>query len=287
MIAFQDWLSRLVAKSSVRPSTTRRAQLDWLERRQLLTASEPIDTSVEPLDENLQTVIVVASSEPEILESPSTELPMGPLPLDEAGSGEGYGWVQGTGAGTGFVPGSVLASADSIQWGDNTIEDWEGTGDGYGDMNDFASGSGGSSGSGSGGTSESGSGGSSGSGSGGSSASGSGGSSGSGSGSSSGSGSGGSGSGSGSGSGDTAPVIHDFTWSMGNSQYTFSGSVTDDEDVYGLTIVFGGLLQGEIATVQQDGTFSFSINLENPIGEVTSIVQDYDQLWSEEEIVYV
>jgi hypothetical protein len=283
MIAFHDWLARLAAKSSARPSTTRRAQLDWLERRQLLTTSEPIDTSVAPVDENLQTVIVVASTEPEILESPPADLPMGPLPLEDAGSGEGYGWVQGTGAGTGYVPGSVLASADSIQWGDNTIEDWDETGDGYSEMDGFASGSSELSGSGSGGTSESGSGGSSASGSGSSSGSGSGGSSGSGIGSSSGSGSGGSGS----GGGDTAPVIHNFDWTMGNGYYTFSGSVADDEEVSGLTIIFGGLLQGEFASVQQDGTFSFSINLENPIGEVTSIVQDYDELWSEEEIVYV
>jgi len=309
MIAFHDWLARLVSKPATRPSITRRAQLDSLEKRQLLTVSEPIDTSVSAASENLQTVVVVVSNDSPILESPAADAPMGPLPLEEpgGGEGEGYGWVQGTGAGTGFVPGSVLASADSINWGDNTIEDWEEAGDGSGSMCGFASGTGGSSGSSSGGSSESGSGGSSASGSGGSSASGSGGSSSSGSGGSSGSGSSsssgsgsssssGSGSGSSSGSGSNssssgggnlAPVIHGFDWSVAEGRYTFSGYVSDDQYVGGLTIQFGGLLDGETAIVQQDGSFSFSTNLENTMGEVTSKVQDNEQLWSEEEIVYM
>ena len=61
MISFHDWLARLVSKPATRPSITRRAQLDSLEKRQLLTVSEPIDTSVSAASENLQTVVVVVS----------------------------------------------------------------------------------------------------------------------------------------------------------------------------------------------------------------------------------
>lgn len=86
---------------------------------------------------------------------------------------------------------------------------------------------------------------------------------------------------------NAAPVIHDFDYSYDNGVYTFVGTVTDDTDPFGLTINFGGLLDGKSAIVGEYGEFSFSIELENPNGGATSIVQDLGGLWSNEELVYV
>lgn len=78
----------------------------------------------------------------------------------------------------------------------------------------------------------------------------------------------------------TPPFLFDFTWTSESNYYIFTGSVIDDEDPFQLTVYFGGIISGNTCTVNYDGTFSFSIELESPSGMVTAIVQDGDGLWS-------
>lgn len=317
MITLHDWLSHFRKPSSAAaPVKKRRAQLDPLEERRLLTVSEPVDTldASEGSTDELQPFVFVLSTsagEP-VLQSPSGTEPVGPLTLEESGSGEGYAWVQGSGSGSGYVPGSVLASSGPLDWestsssGSTTETGGDGWG-AFGSSSGDTSGSGGESGSGDGSASGygsawgSGSGETSGSGFGESSGSGTGSTSGSGDGDSSGSGSGGSsdsgsgtGSSSGSGSGasgsgsedNTPPVIHDFNWVFEDGFFTFTGSVTDDEDPAGLTIIFGGAISSS-CVVEANGSFQFVTTIDNPLGEVTSQVQDRDLAWSEIETVFI
>lgn len=76
------------------------------------------------------------------------------------------------------------------------------------------------------------------------------------------------------------PFLFDFAVTYASNIYTFSGSVIDDEDPFQLTVYFGGIISGAFCNVDYDGRFSFSIELENPSGMVTAIVQDGDGLWS-------
>jgi hypothetical protein len=39
--------------------------------------------------------------------------------------------------------------------------------------------------------------------------------------------------------------------------------------------------------VQENGTFSYTVEMVDPLGEVTSIVEDTDHLWSAREMVYI
>jgi hypothetical protein len=55
-----------------------------------------------------------------------------------------------------------------------------------------------------------------------------------------------------------APVIVDFGWANNlGSVYVFSGRVIDERPA-GLTITFGGVLEGQSATTLADGTFFLS-----------------------------
>jgi hypothetical protein len=72
-----------------------------------------------------------------------------------------------------------------------------------------------------------------------------------------------------------APAIIEFNaHDMGNNYWVFSGRV-QDENPAGLTVQFGGLLEGRTATVQADGTFMLSAQFEpGACGEVTAQVAD-------------
>lgn len=76
------------------------------------------------------------------------------------------------------------------------------------------------------------------------------------------------------------PFLYDFAVTYASNLYTFSGSVIDDEDPFQLTVYFGGIISGANCTVDYDGRFSFTIELNEPSGMVTAIVQDGDGLWS-------
>ncbi len=76
------------------------------------------------------------------------------------------------------------------------------------------------------------------------------------------------------------PFLYDFVFGEQSGIYTFSGSVIDNEDPFNLTVYFGGIISGAMCSVDYDGHFSFSIELENPTGMVTAIVQDGEGLWS-------
>jgi hypothetical protein len=75
-----------------------------------------------------------------------------------------------------------------------------------------------------------------------------------------------------------APVISDFVASEGTNNYwTFTGKVTD-ESAAGLTVTLGGVtgLDGSKVTVQADGTFSFTIQLEAGVsGTAMATVTDW------------
>jgi hypothetical protein len=154
-----------------------------------------------------------------------------------------------------------------------------------GSVSTEGSGSASGSGSGSGSTEGSGSASGSGSGSGSTEGSGSASSSGSGSGSTEGSGSA-SGSGSGSGSASSTssgqpPSINGFGWTRDGSWLRVTGSVSDDEDPTGLTINFGGLLQGGGTAVLDGDYFIFEIQIGNTVeGSVTAQVTDRSGLTS-------
>jgi len=75
------------------------------------------------------------------------------------------------------------------------------------------------------------------------------------------------------------PVITSFSGTSEAGFWQFTGQVTDDKSVSGLVVSFGGLLDGETATVNQDGIFSFTIFLPlSTIGSVTAITTDLDDL---------
>lgn len=76
------------------------------------------------------------------------------------------------------------------------------------------------------------------------------------------------------------PYLYDFTVGNQDNIYTFSGSVIDNEDPFNLTVYFGGIISGAMCSVDYDGHFSFMIELQNPSGMVTAIVQDGEGLWS-------
>jgi hypothetical protein len=69
---------------------------------------------------------------------------------------------------------------------------------------------------------------------------------------------------------------------MDANLYTFSGHVLDNGDPSQLTIYFGGLISGAFDSVNSDGSFSFTIELEDPMGYVTAMVLDGEGLWSNE-----
>jgi hypothetical protein len=83
------------------------------------------------------------------------------------------------------------------------------------------------------------------------------------------------------------PFLFDFWWSSESGVYTFTGTVLDDQEPFLLTVYFGGAISGETCSVDFDGTFSFSIELENPYGLVTAMVQDADGLWSNQVTTYL
>lgn len=83
------------------------------------------------------------------------------------------------------------------------------------------------------------------------------------------------------------PWIYDLDWYSEFGIYTFTGYVIDDGDPFELTIHFGGLLDGATGWVNYDGTFSFSIQLDDPMGVVTATVVDGEGLWSNQAMVYV
>jgi hypothetical protein len=84
------------------------------------------------------------------------------------------------------------------------------------------------------------------------------------------------------------PVILDFACHVEDGNlWVFTGRV-NDEYPEGLTIRFGGLLQGHTTTVQADGTFSFTIILEpGTSGTVTAITTDWWGQDSEMEYCFV
>jgi len=77
-----------------------------------------------------------------------------------------------------------------------------------------------------------------------------------------------------------APTISSFRAVEGPTLWTFTGTVTDDDVVVGLTITFGGILSGYTATVMSDGSFEFSIDLEQ-VGTVTAQTTDFEGLDSD------
>ena len=83
------------------------------------------------------------------------------------------------------------------------------------------------------------------------------------------------------------PWIYNFECHFDVGIYTFTGFVIDDGDPFELTIHFGGLLEGATGWVDYDGSFSFSIQLDDPMGVVTATVVDGQGLWSNQAMVYV
>jgi hypothetical protein len=83
------------------------------------------------------------------------------------------------------------------------------------------------------------------------------------------------------------PSLYDFDWYSEDNLYTFTGFVFDNGDPFELTIYFGGLISGATCWVDYDGHFSFTIQLDDPVGVVTAIVQDGEGLWSNEASVYI
>jgi len=90
------------------------------------------------------------------------------------------------------------------------------------------------------------------------------------------------------GYGEIPPGIINFTATLVGNSWVFTGEVVDDEEVYGLTITFGGLLDGHSTTVNQDGTFEYTYQFPSgTMGTVTAVVTDIDGLQSDEEQVYI
>jgi hypothetical protein len=91
------------------------------------------------------------------------------------------------------------------------------------------------------------------------------------------------------GYGNISPEILNFSGTNGGAGWwTFSGQVIDDSSVDGLTVTFGGLLEGHTTTVGTDGTFEHVANLPSGTsGVVTATVTDRDGLTSETVYWYV
>jgi hypothetical protein len=87
--------------------------------------------------------------------------------------------------------------------------------------------------------------------------------------------------------GNVAPVINDFVYAhAGADAYTFQGTVID-ENPDGMVITFGGILAGETALVQADGSFSITrIITPGTVGDVTAITTDDGGLVSNQAVDY-
>jgi hypothetical protein len=78
------------------------------------------------------------------------------------------------------------------------------------------------------------------------------------------------------------PIIIEFDAECQNGVWLFSGHVLDDKDVTGLTIHFGGVLAGQTATVNDEGSFELIITLDpGTSGFATAYTIDRDGLKSE------
>ena len=78
------------------------------------------------------------------------------------------------------------------------------------------------------------------------------------------------------------PEIIDFESFPGyGDAWTFTGCVEDDQDPGGLTITFGGLLEGHSTTTDEDGCFSYTVVL-TEVGIVTA--QTTDELGEESDV---
>jgi hypothetical protein len=77
---------------------------------------------------------------------------------------------------------------------------------------------------------------------------------------------------------DAAPVISNFTAShFAGSMCTFSGQVTDDQSVAGLTVTLGGIpsLKGVTVTTNSQGWFTYTCQLQaGESGTATAQTQD-------------
>ena len=91
------------------------------------------------------------------------------------------------------------------------------------------------------------------------------------------------------GYGQIDPEITSFSGTQQNpGGWIFTGQVVDDESVEGLTVTFGGLLEGHTTTVRADGTFDYeAIIPTGTSGFVTATVTDRDGLTSETVYFYV
>lgn len=91
------------------------------------------------------------------------------------------------------------------------------------------------------------------------------------------------------GYGDVPPEIQNFSGTNGSGlSWTFTGTVIDDLSVEGLTVTFGGLLEGHTTTVRADGTFEHIAEIPfGTSGFVTATVTDANALTSETVYFYV
>jgi Ca2+-binding RTX toxin-like protein len=80
------------------------------------------------------------------------------------------------------------------------------------------------------------------------------------------------------------PVITDFDWEIVEGDLlVISGHVDDDSDLEGLTIHFGGALEGYTATVDENGDFELVLEEEEvSSGTATATITDWEGLQSEE-----
>ncbi len=84
------------------------------------------------------------------------------------------------------------------------------------------------------------------------------------------------------------PVISDFSSNEEAGFWEFTGKVTDDKDVNGLVVRFGGLLSGKTAVVNSDGFFFITATFPpNTTGGVTAITTDGDGLDSNQAFVWL
>lgn len=78
-----------------------------------------------------------------------------------------------------------------------------------------------------------------------------------------------------------APSIDSFGYQIQWGLYQFHGSVLDDKPTDGLTVHFGGVLDGQSATVDANGHFELIIALPSgTTGEATAQTTDADGLTS-------
>ncbi len=83
-----------------------------------------------------------------------------------------------------------------------------------------------------------------------------------------------------------APLIVDFVGINGVTEWTIRGRVIDEQPM-GLTITFGGLLNGQSTTVQDaSGYFHFNAEIQGP-GMVTAHTVDNQQKGSNYAIYYI